>query len=115
MDPITAAILMKTLDGLSMRAEVNSQNIANAGTAGYRPVRVSFEAALAEAARSGSEATIAAVRPEIAPDASFQPGDAMRLDLEMAEAASTAGRYGAVVELLNRHAQISALAVSGGR
>ncbi len=115
MDPITAAILMKTLDGLSLRAEANSQNIANAGTPGYRPVRVSFETALAEAARSDSEATIAAVRPQIAPDASFQPGDAMRLDLEMAEASSTAGRYGAVVELLNRHAQISALAVSGGR
>ena len=30
-------------------------------------------------------------------------------------AASTAGRYGALVELLNRHAQIAALAVSGGR
>lgn len=115
MDPITAAVLMKTLDGLALRAEVNAHNIANAGTAGYRPHRVSFEAALADAARSGSETAIAAVRPEIAIDRSFRPGDALRLDLEMAEAASTAGRYGAVVELLNRHAQIAALAVSGGR
>lgn len=115
MNPITAAILMKTLDGLSLRAEANAQNIANAGTAGYRPVRVSFETALSEAARSGSAAAIAAVRPGVAMDPSFGPGDAMRLDLEMAEAASTAGRYGAVVELLNRHAQIAALAVSGSR
>ena len=41
MDPITAAVLMKTLDGLAMRAEANAQNIANAGTPGYRPIRVS--------------------------------------------------------------------------
>lgn len=114
MDTVTAAILMKGLDGLSMRAAANSQNIANAGTTGYRPVRVTFEAALARAAREGAEA-ISAVRPQFGPDPLFQPGDAMRLDLEMAEASSTAGRYGALVELLNRQAQIAALAVSGGR
>lgn len=114
MNPITAAILMKSLDGLSLRAEANAQNIANAGTPGYRPVRVSFEDALAEAAAAGPDA-IAAVRPQLAADPSFLAGDALRLDLEMAEASSTAGRYGALIELLNRHAQISALAVSGGR
>lgn len=114
MDPITAAILVRSLDGLSLRAMANAQNIANAGTPGYHPVRVSFEQALAEARASGPDA-IAAVRPEILPDAAFRAGDALRLDLEMAEATSTAGRYGALVELLNRHAQISALAVSGAR
>lgn len=114
MDPVTAAILTKSLDGLTLRAAANAQNIANAGTAGYRPVRVSFETAL-QAAASRGEAAIRAVAPQVAPDAAFGEGDAMRLDLEMIEAASTAGRYGAVVELLNRHAQISALAVSGGR
>lgn len=114
MEAVTAAILMKSLDGLSMRAAANSQNIANAGTPGYRPVRVTFEAALAEAVGRG-EAAISAVRPELGADPTFQSGDALRLDLEMAEAASTAGRYGALVELLNRQAQISALAVSGGR
>ncbi|HWW12835.1 MAG TPA: hypothetical protein VN018_09970 [Brevundimonas sp.] len=97
-----------------MRAAANSQNIANAGTAGYRPVRVSFEAALAEAAGQGLSA-IANVQADVAVDPAFQPGDALRLDLEMAEAASTAGRYGALVELLNRQTQITALAVSGGR
>lgn len=114
MDAITAAVLLKSLDGLSMRAAANSQNIANAGTPGYQPVRVSFEAALAEAAGHGP-AAVAGVRPQIELDATFQAGDALRLDLEMAEAASTAGRYGALVELLNRQAQITALAVSGGR
>lgn len=114
MDAVTAAILVKSLDGLSLRAAANSQNIANAGTPGYRPVRVNFEAALAQAAGGGLSA-LNAVRPELAPDPTHQPGDALRLDLEMAEASATAGRYAALVELLNRQAQISALAVSGGR
>ena len=114
MDAVTAAVLMKSLDGLSMRAAANSQNIANAGTAGYRPVRVTFEAALAEAATRGP-AAVAAVTPALSPDPAFLSGDALRLDLEMAEAVSTAGRYGALVELLNRQAQIAALSVSWGR
>lgn len=114
MDPITATLLMKSLDGLSMRAMANAQNIANAGTPGYRPVRVAFEDALKAAARQGP-AALDAVQPALVPDATFQPGDALRLDLEMAAAASTAGRYAALVELLNRHAQISALAVTGSR
>ncbi|HYC68875.1 hypothetical protein [Brevundimonas sp.] len=114
MDPITATLLMKSLDGLSLRAEANAQNIANAGTPGYRPVRVSFEDALTAAAREGP-AALAAVQPSLVPDATFGAGDALRLDLEMADAAATAGRYAALVELLNRHAQISALAVGGSR
>lgn len=114
MNPVTAAVLMKSLDALHMRAMANAQNIANAGTPGYRPVRITFEAALAEAQKGGS-AAIAAVQPELTLDPSFGDGDTLRLDLELAEAASTAARYGAMVELLNRHAQIAALAVSGGR
>ena len=114
MDALTAAVLMKNLDGLALRAEATSQNIANANSPGYRPVQVTFETALARAASRGAEA-VDAVRPEVIADARFVPGDAVRLDLEMVTASSTAGRYAALVELLNRHAQISTLAVSGGR
>lgn len=114
MNPVTAAVLMKSLDGLHLRAAAHAQNIANASTPGYRPVRVSFEAALAEAGRAGP-AAVSAVHPQLVADPAFAPGDAVRLDMEMAEATATAGRYGALVELLNRHAQIAALAVSGGR
>lgn len=114
MEPVTVAILLKNLDGLSMRASVNAQNIANAGTPGYRPLRVSFESALVTAAAQG-EAAIRAVAPSIVPEPRWSAGEAMRLDLEVVEASLTAGRYSAMIELLNRHAQIAALAVSGGR
>ncbi|GLK50165.1 hypothetical protein GCM10017620_31390 [Brevundimonas intermedia] len=115
MDPITSAILLKSLDGLALRAAATSQNIANARTPNYRPVRVSFEAALAEAARTGGAEAIEMLRPSVVPDPTVAAGDAVRLDLEMADAAATAGRYSALVELLNRQAQITGLAISGGR
>lgn len=114
MDPLTAVVLTKSLDGLAMRAEATAHNIANANSPGYRPVRVSFEEALAEAAAKGPEA-VAAMTFSIEEDPAFLPGDAVRLDMEMINASSTAGRYAALVELLNRHSQITALAVSGGR
>ncbi|HEV7228469.1 hypothetical protein [Brevundimonas sp.] len=114
MNPITEALLLKSLDGLALRASATAHNIANASTPGYRPMRVSFETELANAAADGL-AAVKGVRPTVAPDAAFQPGDSFRLDLEMASASMTASRYGALVELLNRHLQITAAAVSGGR
>lgn len=114
MDPLSAVLTLKALDGLSARAEVTAHNIANAQTPGFRPLRVSFEAALAAAAPLGPDA-VGAVRPQTE-TASGQSGDgALRLDQEMATAASTALRYGALIEILDRQMQLSRLAVTGGR
>lgn len=115
MDPISAALIVKALDALTLRANITAQNIANANTADYRAMHVSFEESLAAAAAGGSEA-IDAVRPRVdhASGAEGEPGG-MRLDLEIARAASTAARYSALIEMLNRQMQIQALAVSGGQ
>jgi len=111
MDAIPAALTIKALDGLVARSVVTAQNIANAGTPGYRPLRVSFENELAAAATRGPEA-IRSVEPTIRPET----GDpTLRMDLELATASSTAMRYAALVEVLNRQLQIDAVAVSGGR
>jgi len=115
MDPVSSILILKSLDGLAARSRASAQNIANAGTPGYRPVRVTFEAALRAAAPLGA-AEIGQVQPrmEQAPIAPWQ-GQAMRLDLELATAASTAGRYGALIELLTRQMQLDSTAISGGR
>ncbi len=108
-------LALKALDGLSMRAVVTSQNIANGGTPGYRPLQVSFEDALAAAASGGREA-IQAVSPRITQAAPFAPGqDQMRLDLELATTSATADRYAALIEVLNRHMQLDMAALTGGR
>ncbi|MFT4025405.1 MAG: hypothetical protein QM676_01190 [Novosphingobium sp.] len=114
MSAITEAVLLKALDGLSVRAQVIAQNIANANSPGYRPLAVTFEDALRGAAAKGPE-SIAAVEPRIVPAFDSAGRPELRLDLELASASATAGRYATLSELLNRQLQLNALAVSGTR
>lgn len=111
MDALSAALTIKALDGLSARAVATAQNIANAGTAGYRPSRVSFETALASAATRGLDA-VEAVQPQVVAAQAATDDQGLRLDLEMSTASSTAARYAALIEVLGRQMQIDALAVS---
>jgi flagellar basal-body rod protein FlgB len=101
--------MLKALDGLSARASATAQNIANAGTDGYRPVRVAFEEALVHAAGRGTDA-VRGVAPRLRQAGSGEP---LRLDLELATASSTAARYSALVELLGRQIQMQSLSITG--
>lgn len=109
-DPISSLILA-TLNGLSARQAATAENIANASSPGFRPLRVTFEQALADAAPRG-EAAIRAVRPQIE---GAPLGEGVRTDLELATAQATASRYGALAELLNRRLQLESIAVTGGQ
>lgn len=108
MDRISTELIGKALDGLAMRQLHTAQNIANANSPGYRPVRVSFEEAL-RAAASGS-GPVSAVVPEI----SAQSGDGMRLDMELATAAQTAMRYGGLIDILSRQMALGRAALAWG-
>lgn len=114
MPAVSSALLLKAMDGLSLRAQVTAQNIANANSPGYRPLAVSFEDAL-RAAAAGDAASVARVTPRVAPARGSAGQAGLRLDLELVTATATAGRYAALAELLNRRLQIEALAVSGTR
>jgi len=110
MAEITSAIIVKALDGLAARQVATAENIANANSPGFRPLRVSFEQALA-AARD-SAAAVQAVEPRIG----LAPaGETVRPVLELATAQATAGRYGALTDLLNRQLQLESLAITGER
>lgn len=111
MSEITPALIIKALDGLSLRALATAENIANAGSPNFRPLRVSFEQALAQAAARGAGA-VDAVRPQMAGAAQAEP---VRVDLELAAASATAGRYSSLIELLDRRMQLESLAITGGR
>jgi flagellar basal-body rod protein FlgB len=114
VDSIGAILTIKALDGLAARATVTSQNIANASSQDYRPLRVRFEDALRTAAAQG-DAAIAAVTPQIdrAPLDALPGGDRMRLDLEMSNASTTALRYNALISVLGREMQLDSLAATG--
>ncbi|HEY2710719.1 MAG TPA: flagellar basal body protein [Caulobacteraceae bacterium] len=110
MDGYGAAVILKAMEGLSARVTATAENIANANTPNYRPLRVSFEDALAQAARK-DVAAVRAVKPKIT-QAPLSEG-ALRLDLELADETATAGRYSAMVELLNRQLELQGLATMG--
>jgi flagellar basal-body rod protein FlgB len=112
MDALSAIMTLKALDGLSARATVTAQNIANAGTANYRPLKVDFEQALAAAAPHGAGA-VQAVQAQVLRDQGPAASAGLRLDLEMATAATTTTRYAALIEMLSRQMQIESLAITG--
>ena len=114
MDEIAALLLTKALDGLAMRATAVSQNIANANSPSYQPLRVSFEEQLRKAASEGPDA-IRAVQPEYVRAMPEGASREVRLDLEMASASQTALRYAALVDVLNRQIQMNRLVVRGGQ
>jgi len=114
MDNSTAILMIKALDGLNVRSVVTAENIANAATPGYRPLRATFEDALKDAAARGDDAVrgVTSTVDTVSPEATDPK---LRVDLEMATAAGTALRYGALVEVLNREIQLDSLAVTGNR
>lgn len=112
MDNANAVIALKALDCLSAREIATAQNIANAATAGYRPLRVTFEDAL-KAAASESSASVQQFAPAITQAAAGGADAEVRLDLEMGTAAGTAGRYAAVLETLDRQLALQQLAITG--
>jgi len=114
MDSSTAVLMIKALDGLAARSTVTAENIANVSTPNYRPMRVSFEAALKEAAGRGDDA-VRQIAPSAEQAVAGTPDAELRPDLEMATASATALRYGALIDLLNRQGQLLSLAVTGNQ
>lgn len=114
MDPISSILIKKALDGLSLRAAVIADNVANANSPGFLPRKVAFEQELQAAAKLGVTAIRdSQARIETPPNSVLNA--AVRLDLEMADAARTAARYGALIDIYGRQAQIHRTAVRGGQ
>lgn len=101
MDRISFALIDKALAGLTERYNFTAENIANANTPGYQPMRVRFEDALRQAASQGVGA-INAVKPEAIRDTETLATGGTRLDLELATASETGLRYRALVDVLNQ-------------
>lgn len=114
MTSFTVMLIGKALDGLHMRQAATAQNIANGNTDSYRPIRVTFEDRLREAAAQGPDA-VAKVRPEIEEAPMPRIASEMRLDLEIATASQTALRYGALLSILEGRGSLMRTIISGGR
>lgn len=114
MDAIAPVIIRKALDGLALRSQATAQNIAAASARDYRPLKVDFETQLRDAAARGVDA-VDALAPRIAPVDARAIGGEPRIDLELATAAETSMRYGALLDVLGRQLSIMRTAVRGGQ
>lgn len=123
IEGITTAALGLALDAAALRQQASAANIANAGTADYVPVAVSFESQLAEARQMLQThgrldaASLAGVEPrlEAAPLDGLGLPAKVQLDVEVARMAQNAVQYQALVKGLAKHYALLAAAVTEGK
>lgn len=112
-EPLAIAVAAKALDGLSMRMAALADSLANVSSPNFRAAKVDFEAALQAAARRGPEA-VAGLKFAFEAGQVLGSGEDRRMDLLLADAAQTAGRYAALADMLGRRFSIQQ-AVMGGQ
>ncbi|WP_332826884.1 flagellar basal body rod protein FlgB [Ramlibacter sp.] len=122
IDAITTAALSAALTAGASRQAAVASNIANAGTEGYVPLRLAFDATLEDARAALLErgsldpSHISAMRGRLEPvlDAAGVP-TRVQLDAEMAELAGNSVHFQALLQGLSRHLSILAIAAADGR
>lgn len=108
---LSISILQKSLDAAWLRNQVISENIANAGTPGYKKKTVEFESLLKEQiehSKGINEQTLQNIRPKVVQSSNLQ----MRLDennvdaeVEMVNEAKNSIRYDTLIEQMNQQFQ----------
>ena len=92
LDDISSVVVRSALNGLAMRQRVTADNIANVETPGFLAGRVSFEAALSDAVRTGDPGgNVASVARSLEPTRTN--GNNVNLDTEMLTSVDTNLRY----------------------
>jgi flagellar basal-body rod protein FlgB len=122
MEVITTRALSLALDAASMRHQAIATNMANANTAGYAPLTVSFASQMDEARRTLNDkgrldaGSLVGVKPsiELATGHGGVPVK-MMLDVEAANMAQNAVHFQALLKGLNRHYQILSAATNDGK
>lgn len=121
-EAITISMARMALDAASMRHMAIANNIANANTPGYTPVRVNFEQQMGAArgaldsGRNVEASMLSGIRPVLQRSEAID--DANRtttLDTEVANLAQNTVHYEALLKALGKHMAIMSAAVSEGK
>lgn len=104
----------RALDGLNMRMAAIAHNLANANTPRFQSVAVNFEDSLRAAEAEGDEA-LQSLRFNFTAGPVYGPNDDRRIDLLISDAAQTAMRYSALVDMLGRRLALRGIALGGQR
>ncbi|MBZ4666246.1 flagellar basal body rod protein FlgB [Mahella sp.] len=125
-------VLSKALDGLWMRNQVISNNVANVDTPGFKASKVAFEDALKAAVDDNAfkgkvtnikhipigTSSVADVQPQVLQSQNTSmrmDGNNVDIDLEMADLAKTTIAYNAVIQKMTKEFQMLRSAINGGR
>jgi flagellar basal-body rod protein FlgB len=116
---VTGAMVKLALDAASLRHLVIANNIANANTPGYVPMRVEFEEHLAAAVRESPSGAVLgrAAAPAVVPDLQgLDPLQArVQLDVEAAQLAQNTVQYQALLRGLRGKLEMLQIAVNDGK
>lgn len=113
-EPHSILVGARALDGLSMRMAAIAHNLANAGSPRFQAVAVNFEQSLRAAETQGQHA-LEHLRFRFSAGEAYGPNDDRRVDLLIADAAQTAMRYSALVDMLSRRLALRQAAFGGQR
>ena len=121
-ESVTLQLVSKALDAASLRQQAIAANIANVSTAGYRPVRVSFEDQL-QAARSQlntggklDTSVLSSLQPRLVETGETVTGDSTAtLDIQTAELARNAIQYQALLKGLSHHFAMMSTIINEGK
>jgi flagellar basal-body rod protein FlgB len=98
-DSVSTAAIHSALDGLAARQRVIADNIANVQTPGFLAGRVTFEAALGDAVRSGTGHVEPTVSRSLEP--TREDGNNVNLDHEVLANIDTGLRYQLAVRAID--------------
>lgn len=114
---ITGGIVEYALDGLALRHSAIAANIANANSAAYRPLRVSFENQLATAlAQTGGEASLTLPPPQVTADMPVSEGLRRHaLENEIVQLNRNVLQYQALIRGLDKYHSTIATAINEGK
>ncbi|MEJ1357627.1 MAG: flagellar basal body rod protein FlgB [Candidatus Sedimenticola sp. (ex Thyasira tokunagai)] len=122
---ITSFLVHSALDALTSRQKVIANNIANANTTGFSPIRMAFEQQLQHLAslsvQPNIESTLVRKFGDFEHDllngrmAQTEKGKSVELDVEMARLTDNLIRYQALLEGMSKRTAVLKMAVTGGR
>ena len=123
IDPVTLSTLSAALDAASLRQQVGATNIANVNTAGYKPIRVEFEALMPGALNTLQRGSRLDRRDLATPQLSQAPSgtaipygsNAVSIDQEVASLARNTLHYQALIKSLNGQIALVDAALTDGR
>ena len=114
--PSPAALIVDrvhALDGLTLRSEVISDNVANSGVPGFRPSKVDFESTLRRALRSGNIDSLRRAGPTETNGVLQPNGNEVSLEDEVVEMLKTNLSQDAMVNAFNFKVAVLRSAIRG--